>query len=139
MKVLLQSKYCLQENIRTSYIFAPLPSLSAGNFLTGQMAMAQIISLYKTQLYLVKFKKGQNRLQVKKGKNNPVYRFFGGRLSSKIYLLLFERHCCQENKTSYWLAVLLTPAYREGDLVSPTWSQRNENLNNVDSLSKAMN
>lgn len=50
-----------------------------------------------------------------------------------IYLLSFERHCCQENKTSYYLAVLWIPAYREGDLVLPTWSQGNENLNTVGS------
>lgn len=41
--------YCIQVTIRHCFIFSPLPSLSAGQFNTGQIPMSQIIS-YNTTL-----------------------------------------------------------------------------------------
>lgn len=87
-------------------LFSPLsPSLSVGEFLTGQIPMAPIFSVV-TQLYLDKFKMGQSvckcgRAKISQSKNTPVYQlwdYFTGLGSRELpcmvlYLLCLSASC----------------------------------------------
>lgn len=87
-------------------LFSPLsPSLSVGEFLTGQIPMAPIFSVL-TQLYLDEFKMGQSvckcgRGKISQSKNTPVYQlwdYFTGLGSRELpcmvlYLLCLSASC----------------------------------------------